>query len=383
MSQPNSAMKTVKRGEMLFKENDKIQTVYVIQGGTLQLVLQREKKNIELTTLTSGQFIGENGVLSQSVYPCSGIAASEVKVLEISAESLKQLVEASSQPVKMLIKSLLEKQKVAFADLKSTRIEKDSTPLPEHQVAKAFAAVFHTANHKGTKQKDSILIDWNLYKQYSQRLFEESPKRLEQSLSLLTKLKLAKFHMGKRPEDPEGPDEIQQVELFNLGVVEAFFEFFQYYHFKGGKSDILKYDEYCANILGSILKQSEGQVPDRFGIVSVEYAKMLEGVKSDIGVQLAPDHFTRLEQKGVLVKRKTTTEGKILIQFEDKEFKNIFWMWKILKEIDKWNDKGFVDVNEKETPSAKKNAGPSCPSCNQSVDGKQKFCGQCGHKLAA
>lgn len=79
----------------------------------------------------------------------------------------------------------------------------------------------------------------------------------------------------------------------------------------------MKYDEYCASILGRILKQAEGEVPDRLGIISIEYAKMLEGVKNDIGLQLAPDHFTRLEQKGVLVKRKTTTEGKILIPFED------------------------------------------------------------------
>jgi hypothetical protein len=58
--------------------------------------------------------------------------------------------------------------------------------------------------------------------------------------------------------------------------------------------------------------------------------------------------------------------------------------WKILKEIDKWNELGFVDLSDPKDvkPASGAAAGETnCPSCNNPVIGNQKFCGECGHKL--
>ena len=42
-----SSVKTLKKGEYLFKENDKIQVVYVLQSGQLSFCLTKNKKNID------------------------------------------------------------------------------------------------------------------------------------------------------------------------------------------------------------------------------------------------------------------------------------------------------------------------------------------------
>lgn len=384
MSSPG---RIVKRGEYLFKEGDKIQSILLIQTGSVQACIIRPKKNIELMNLGPSQVLGEQALAGAGVYPYSAIATTETKVLEIPVDAFKQSVEGSPQMIKFLVKSLTDRTKTLFADVKSSRMEKDSSPCPEDQVAKIFGTVFHTARHKGVKdEKDpnKISVDWTTYKQYSQRVFAESPKRLEQALCVLVKMKLASFEMGRPPEDPEGPEQIMKVQMTDLAAIEAFFEFYQYYYFKGGtKADILKADDNCMNILNCLLAVAEGIEPDRFGVVSLDFTKTVERFKSDFNINLKSDHFTLLEQKGVFCKRQARQDGNVVLQFEVKEFKTTQKIWRMLKEIEKWNEKGFVDMTEDETKAKAKSDGPSCPSCSAAIQPQSKFCSECGHKLAA
>jgi hypothetical protein len=384
MSAPS---RVVKKGEYLFKEGDKIQNVQLIQTGAVTACITRPKKNIDLLNLGTSQVLGEQALAGGGTYTYSAIATTETKVVEIPVDAFKQVVENSPQMMKVLVKSLIDRSKTLLGEVKSSKMEKDSSPCPEDQVAKIFGTVFHTAHHKGTKdEKDpnKVTVDWITYKQYSQRIFAESPKRLEQALCVLVKMKLASFEMGRPPEDPEGPEQIMKVHLFDIAAIEAFFEFYQYYYFKGGtKSEVLRADETCTNLLNCLIAVTEGLEVDRFGVVSLDFSKTVERFKTDFAINLKSDHFALLEQKGVFCKRQARQDGTVVLQFELKEFKTTQKIWRMLKEIEKWNEKGFVDMTEDETKAKKKTDGPSCPSCSASIQPQSKFCSECGHKLAA
>ncbi len=379
--------KVVKKGEFLFKEGDKIQHIHLIQQGAISLVLVRPKKNIDLATLNSSQVIGEQGLYGGTTYPFSAMATVETKIVEIPLDSFSKVVETSPQMIKVLVKSLVDRLKALTSEVKSSKMEKDSSPCPEDQVAKIFGTVFHTANHKGTrneKNANHVTVDWTMFKQYSQRIFSESPKRLEQAICVLVKLKLASFEMGRPPEDPEGPEQIMKVNILDLSAVEAFFEFYQYYYFKGtAKSEVLKVDDSCHNLLNHLTAMSEGLELDRFGVVTLDFQKTLDHFKQEVGLNLNTDHFTRLEQKGIFAKRQARQDGSVVLQFEVKEFKTTQKIWRILKEIDKWNEKGLVDLNEVEVKAKKKTDGSACPQCTANLPAQSKFCPECGLKVAA
>ena len=377
------SVKTFKKGEVIYKDGDKITAVYLIQSGGANQCLIRGKKTVDLFQLGASHILGDQVILGQATHPTSAVATTETKVLEIPVEALKQQYEQAPQMLKVLIKSLADRLRLAFNDVRSSKLEKDSSPCPEDQVAKCFGTVFHTANHKGDRSTPGrVIVDWNLMKQYSQRVMGESPKRLEQAINILVKLKLAFYEMGKAPDNPEGPEEIQKVHFLDLGLVESFFEFYQYYYFKGGRSDLLKVDDLCVNLLGAIIKLSEGLEVDRFGIASIDFVKFTEYCKEEFGMNINNDHFARLEAKGVFMKRRTSGTG-VLLQFEIKEFRSVFQSWKMLKEIEKWNEKGFVDMDEKEEKKKKVTGGPACPACAVELQAGAKFCHECGHKITA
>lgn len=378
------SLKTIKKGEFLYNEGDKIQNVFLIQSGAVSLCLTRNKKNIDMFQVGSSQILGELVLLGQNAHNTSAIATVETKVLEVAVDTFKQQVDSAPQMFKIIMKSLSERLKNATAEVRSNRLEKDLNPCPEDQIAKVFGVIFHTANHKGEKKDGRVIVDWPVFRQYSQRVFGESLKRLENATNILVKMKLAMYEMGKNPEDPEAPEEIQKVHFFDLSVVENFFEFYQYYYFKAGRSEIIKLEETVILMLGGLLACATGQPADRFGIVSLEFPKVVEHFKTELGINFSPDQISRLENKGLMTKRKTTSANEVLLQFELKEFTSIHKNWLMLREVNKWNEKGSVDPHEVEKKVAKKSgAGVKCPACAAEVVESQKFCGECGHKVAS
>lgn len=378
----STSQKTYKKGEVLFKDGDKIQNVVFIQSGGVNQCLIRGKKNVDLFPLGTNQVMGESALIGQGQHQTSAIATTETKTVEIAVDALKTQFEGAPPVMKMLIKSLIERLRQAINEVKSTKVATDSTPCPDEFVPQIYAAMYFTAKHKGEKAEKSndIIVDWGMLRSYCQRVLGQSLKRLEQACNVLVKLKLAHYEMGKLPEDPEGPDVIVKIHFHSLDVIEAFFEFFQYYLYKPGKGDILKYDDFCAQMLEVFVVEGEKLTPDRFGIVSVEFNVIVDAVKEKMGINFSADHFSRLEAKGILCKRRTIEGQGVRLEFELKEYQNVFFTWKIIRELDKWNEKGFVDMDEKEEKKAKKN-GASCPQCAADVPVAAKFCAECGAKL--
>ncbi len=376
-----SSGKVLKKGEFLFKEGDKIQSVYVVQSGQISVCVQRSKKNIDLMTIGAGYVFADLVVLGIQNYNYSTMVTQETKVVEIPIDSFKQQYESLDQVYKSFLKSMAEKLKWSISEIKTSKFEKSPLPCGEDAVAKVFGVVYHASNHKGTKEGARVKVDWLTLRQYSQRIFGESLKRLEQATQLLVKLKLAEYVMGENPEDPEGPKEIQGLIIYDQVALEAFFEFYQYYYFKGSKTELLKFDEPNYNVLRLLLMCYEGVAADRFGIVTKEFNDVVDFFK-EYGITLGQGHFVALEAKGLFCKRKTL-DNKVQLQFESREFKTQIEIWRIINEIDKWNEKGFVDMSDVDLGPKKRQIidGVECSECKAVMTLQSKFCSECGGKL--
>lgn len=379
-----STVKVFKKGETLIKEGEKAQTVLFIQSGSVGVHLVRQKTTIELYMLGSSQIVGEHALSGATTHPHTAIAMSEVKAIELPVDGVRAAMDTAPQLVKLLAKSLTDKLKVITNDHKSMKLERDNTPCPPDQTAKIFGTVFHVSRSKGETGKDGVIkVPWPLAKQYAQRVFLESPKRFENAVNVFVKLGMAKYEMVKNEEEPEAPEEIGFVHFNDLPAVEQFFEFFQYYHFKGGKTDLLKTDERVIQMVQILVELGAAEQMDRFGAVRLDYAKVVDAFKEKMGIALNGDHFTVMEQKGVFVKRQSGDKG-IVLQFDFREFERTLKVWKVLREVERWNEKGSVDPNEPVVdPKKNAKAGPECPACRSPLEGSPKFCPECGHKLAA
>jgi len=376
-----SEIKTYSKGAFLYRESDKVTHLYLIQSGGVSLCLVKDKKIIDLAQVGASQVLGEGALFGNPNHSSSAMATNETKAVLIPIESIKSQTESLPQIFKYLLKSQSDRLKTFTQEIKGIRFEKNGTPCPEEAIPKLFAALYFSVNHKGimVEKPEVLKVEWQNFKTYLHKIFSESPKRVENAIYILKKLNLAELHYGPPHDDPDGADVLLEVTFFKSGVLEAFFEFYQYFYFKPGKSDILKYDEFFAQILEVLVEEGKPMPLDRFGSVKINFQSVSEKIKKKLNITFGNDHFSRLESKGVLCKR-TTIENQSYVEFYYRDLENILFSWRIIHEIDKWNQRGFVDLNEKKE-EVKKSSGPSCPECQCCVETTHKFCASCGFKI--
>jgi len=378
--------KKFKKGEVLFSENEPVTSLLFVQSGRVKYFLPRGK-GLDIQIMNAPFVTGEIALFSTSRYPYSAMALSEVSVFEIPIDSAKQTLEGASQFFKTLTKGMTEQLKILINELKSFKIEQDQTPCPPELIPRLFGGVFHTIKHTGKLMSDqSMEVDWSVMKKYTHRIFNLSQEKVEAVNNLLAKFGYADLKIEKVEEDQVVLEQLTKIYYKNYKVIESFFEFYQFYFFKSGKQDILRYEEPIFNIIRGLVTLCADITPDKSGMVKIELNNLLEHLKVTYNLSVVASHWQVLENKGLFSKRAQGPDGKFFITFHLDDFQKTFLAWRFLREISKWNVIGSINPKEPEFPlptatGANSSSDPQCPECKALINNNQKFCGECGHKL--
>ncbi len=147
-----SNVKVYKKGDIIFRDGDKIQSVQMIQSGGVSTCFIRPKKNVELFQVGPSHILGEVGLVGGSTHPYSAIATTETKVLEIPVDVFKQQVDAGAQSTKILIKSLIERLKQSLSDVNPVAWKKTPVPAQKIKLLKFLERSITRLDIKGRKK---------------------------------------------------------------------------------------------------------------------------------------------------------------------------------------------------------------------------------------
>lgn len=371
--------KKLKRGEVLFKEGDAIQTVYMVQSGRIGLMSERSGKSLEVVSMGAGSILGEHALFMNGRHEFTGEALQETRILEIPLDLMKQQFEKCPPGIKLLVKSAGEEVRQGRKQAKIAKFETEKVPCPQGLIHRLFTEVHLIARHIGKRNPEAsaeITVAWDALKLYATRFFGESPQRLRSLMDLLLKLKMVEFTVRKTEDEEE---ELSDIKLLNAQVLEDFAEFYQYHLFKGSKAEAIYVDPLALKVARAFANLSAGAEVDHKGASRLDWTQVIAECKTKYRLDLKNTHLDSLERKGLFVKRQSFDDGRMQMSFDRNEFVKMSEYWSIILEIDKWNEKGLVDLNEKEEV-----AGPgenACPQCSGAIDNSHKFCPHCGFKL--
>lgn len=375
----NDTSKRYKKGEKIILEGSPGDVIFFVQSGKFKAYLERGGKTIEIGIYGAQQVIGDQWIFSQSKSLFTFEAMQESQVLEIPVEVIKAQLEKSNPALKLIVKSMGDELKTARQAQRSKALEGDFSPMPMSQMAKSLSLIHLSARHLGVTTEAGVEIDWGLFRQSLQRFFLEPSSRLKQWMLLLKKKNYAQFEI-KTSE--EGEEDLGKILLTNVQILEDFAEFYQHYFFKSPTHELIQYEESPFRAAKTLVQVGEGAPVDHRKATVVEMTQINQAYKAQYGVDFKVNQFDHLERKGLFVKRQSFDDGRLTVAFDREEFLKVASFWELLKEVNLWNEKGFVDVNEKPLqPSS--SASLLCPSCESELKVDHKFCPECGFKLAA
>jgi CRP-like cAMP-binding protein len=85
--------RTYKSGETIVRQGDTGDSMYVIQEGQAEVVVEKEGREARLRTLGQGEFIGEMAVFEREVRSATVRAVGDVRVLTIDRRSLLRKIQ--------------------------------------------------------------------------------------------------------------------------------------------------------------------------------------------------------------------------------------------------------------------------------------------------
>lgn len=357
--------------------------IYVVQSGKISLFVERSGHKVEVGTLGPYQILGEQSVITNARNPFCAEAVQGTRLAEMPTDQIKALYEKLPANLKLFVRALIEETKQARHAIRSLRLETDKSPCPQMAVPRIFTLVHLIPRHIGkadVNDPQAVTLSWLTFKNYANRFFGESPVRLRSLMDLLKKLHLATFHLKMVGKEGEEEEELTDLTIFKLQELENFAEFYQYHFFKGGRSEAIYVDPNAMKAARTIVECSDGAEVDFKGGTQVEFALVQQKFKEKYRAEFNTTTLGILENKGLFTQRKSKDNGPVYLVFDRAEFAKMSFYWSIIHEIDKWNKTGSVDLNEKEEAQAAKSG---CPECHAPTDDKQKFCSNCGFKLAA
>lgn len=101
-------------GEVLFREGEKGEEMFVIQAGVVQILKRVGEEERPLATLGRGEFVGEMAILNDRPRTATAVVLEDARCLVIDAETLEQMISNSSEIAVRLVKKLA--RRLASAD---------------------------------------------------------------------------------------------------------------------------------------------------------------------------------------------------------------------------------------------------------------------------
>ncbi len=415
-----SQEKRFKKGDLIFKEGDVLSSFYLLQSGRVSLFLERAGQRTEIDQPAIGQMFGEQGIFGFPKQMFSAEAQTEVRVVEMPIDPMKTVFEKSPGAYKLFVKAMGDELRRLRGIVKSNKMDGGDTGIcPPRMIPRLCAILVLVAEHSGQKPKPpptnvapfkkpeepqgwvaapdpqspggessstarfrdtDIIVNFNTLKIYTARMFLESPQRMQGFCEILCKLGYVSLRYEKN-EDTEMM-ELQEVRIHDKDVIEHFGEFYQHNFFRAGKSEMIVVEKTAVLLAMGFSELAAPLEIDRNGAVRVLYKDMTDHLRTRYAIDFKDTHVNLLEKKGLFMKRQTVGED-VFVSYDRHEWTQTSRFWRIIQEIDRWNQTGAVNMNEDLTAVKSLASGEKCPSCGHAISSPAKFCPECGNKLAA
>jgi CRP-like cAMP-binding protein len=204
-----SGIRTFKPGEVMFRQGDPANSLYIIQKGQLRLFIPKGRGFVELAILRSGEVIGEMAYFDQktSRRSCSAEAMVTTDVIEISFKAFAKTMEGLNPWFKTIINTLADRlrktnDKVKALESNSLSVSKDGA-VPDYvffhtsDILRMLSTLFLVINAHGEKNESFWEIHLNKLNFYLYDIYNVPEVKFEEFRNLLVKEKYIEMGMDE------------------------------------------------------------------------------------------------------------------------------------------------------------------------------------------
>ena len=317
-----TGLKQLKKNDILFKENDPSDSMYVIKSGKIAITKAKGSSEITLAELGPGDMLGEMAFFDSKPRSAGAKAVSDTVVIELPFKALNAQFKTFPEWLKAIVRTV--NTHLRNANTKIKNLEKadseDTVYFPPHTVNRLIGVIGLVASRYGEKTPEGLLVSQYTLRRYTIQVFQLPTAKMERMMSLLES-----FGYMKVEDLGEGK---QKITVSNVDFLIRFCDFYTEWMFKAEEKRVT-IEEKELKPLATLAFYGAKETPNAKGEVKINLTTVQTMALKDLGFAFSTDDVNSLGEKKV-TSEKMSIEGGIGLQFVQKEVENLAAMWELI-----------------------------------------------------
>jgi len=328
-----SGVKELKKGEILFREGDPSDAMYVIKKGRIAITKAKGKSEIVLAELVPGEMLGEMAFFDDKPRSAGAKAATDCEVIALPFVALHAQFKTFPEWLKAMVKTVnshLRSANQRIKNLESAHSE-DKEMFPPHMITKLIAIISLIGikcgePQEGEGQDGHIVIPYSVLRNYCIQIFGAPTNKLDKMMEALqTKdyMEVEDLGEGKKRITCKAPE-----------FLTRFVDWYNKYLFTE-ESKRVTVDEKELLPLQALVHfaKKQGRADDS-GNITVNLTKVQNESMAELNQLVEVHAFDSLAEKGLIGERTSAQEG-LTTTFKLEDITTIYPYWDLVYMLSK------------------------------------------------
>ena len=317
-----SGLKNLKKAEILFREGDPSEAMYVIKSGKIAITKAKGASEIVLAELGPGDMLGEMAFFDNRPRSAGARAVVDAVLIELPFKALNAQFKTFPEWLKAIMRTVNNHLRAANSKIKNLEriTDEEQEFFPPHLVTRLVAILSLVAERFGEDTIDGCEVPAGKLRNYTIQIFQQPTNKMNAAMELLSKLEYMKVEdLG------EGR---QRITVFKKDLLVDFVDFYNELLFTSEEKRVnIEFKE--LKPMKALVHYGRKETPNGKGEVRVNLTKIQAEADAELGFPFSADDVNSLIEKK-LTSDKLAKEGSLELTFLLKDFERMQPNWELI-----------------------------------------------------
>lgn len=323
-----SAIKKLAKGELLFREGDASDSMYVIKGGRIAITKSKGNGEVILAEKKTGEMLGEMAFFDDKPRSAGAKAITEAEVIVLPFAALHVQFKTFPEWLRAMVRTVNGQLRDANARIKNLEAASsgEEEMFPAHTVTRLCAIISLIGFKSGEKAADGLVIPYFTLRNYCIQIFQQPTNKLDRLMEVLQSLNIMKV-------EDLGEDK-KRITIVDHKVLTDFTDWYNKYLFTDeNKRQTVEDKEMPA--LRALVFYGKKLTPDDKGMVKVNLTDMQNNSMRDLNSLFNVIDADSLAAKGITQEKQSEQGGSLSMKFNLNDVATILPYWEIVYTLKK------------------------------------------------
>ena len=298
-----SGVKKLGKGDILFREGDPSDAMYVIKSGRIAITKSKGSGEIILAEKKAGEMLGEMAFFDDKPRSAGAKAILDTEVILLPFSALHAQFKTFPEWLKAMVRTVNGQLRDANGRIKNLEAATtgEEEMFPPHMVTRLCAIISLIGFKCGEKAETGIVIPYFTLRNYCIQIFQAPTNKLDRIMEVLSALAIMKV-------EDLGEDK-KRITILNHKLISDFTDWYNKYLFTEQSKRITIEDKEMP-ALRALAFYGKKATPDDKGMVKVNLTDMQNNSMKDLNTLFSVNDADHLAEKKLVQEKQSEQIGR-------------------------------------------------------------------------